>query len=55
MHEYLSQNNLKDLKNMNLIQAKMIDRLANREAEDCAIMNHLNLQRDELLDAYIKA
>jgi len=40
---------------MNIIQAKMLDRLANREAEDCAILNHLNLQRDELIDAYIKA
>lgn len=55
MHEYLGRQNLIELKNMNIIQAKMLDRLANREAEDCAILNHLNLQRDELIDAYIKA
>ena len=55
MVEYLGRQNQKDLKNSNIVQAKMLDRLANREAEDCAILNHLNLQRDELLDAYIKA
>ena len=44
-----------ELADMNIEQSKVLDGLADREAEDSAVINHLNLQRDELLDNYVKA
>jgi hypothetical protein len=36
-------------------EAKVLDLLADREAENSAIISHLNVQRDELLENYVKS
>ena len=38
-----------------MAQAKVLDLLADREAENSAIISHLNVQRDELLENYVKS
>ena len=53
MASWLDRHNFKFMKSMNIVQAKVLDSLAEREAENSAVISHLNAQRDELLDKYL--
>jgi len=44
-----------ELQEMNVKQSKALDKLADAEAENSAIINHLNIQRDELLEHYVRS
>lgn len=52
---YLDTFDFEELADMNVKQAKGIDLLADREAENSTMINHLNIQRDELLEHFIRA
>lgn len=52
---YLDTFDFEELADMNIKQAKGIDLLADKEAENSAMINHLNIQRDELLEHFIRA
>jgi hypothetical protein len=55
MARYLDRHDFKTIKSMNIVQSKVLDQLADSEAENSAVITHLNVQRDELLDKHISS
>lgn len=55
MLNHLEKKTFAGLETRNVSQAKVLDVLADREAENSAIISHLNMQRDELLENFLKA
>jgi hypothetical protein len=55
MAGYLDRHGFKVNKTMNIMQARVLDQQAEREAENSAVISHLNQQRDELLDKFLVA
>ena len=53
--ERLNRRTYNRLQVQNLQQSKGLDKLAEHEAENSAIINHLNTQRDELLNHYVRS
>jgi hypothetical protein len=43
MARFLDRHNFKTIKSMNIVQAKILDQLADREAENSAVISHLNV------------
>ena len=55
LEKHLKQFNRADLKDMAIKQSQQLDQLAEIEGENAAAINYLNMQRDELLEKYIKS
>jgi hypothetical protein len=55
MARYLDRHDFKTIKSMNIVQSKVLDQLADREAENSAVLSHLSVQRDELLDKHLSS
>lgn len=51
----LRQKRYRVLTDLNNEQTKVLEKQATKEAESSTVINHLNIQRDELLDNFIKS